>query len=537
MLPEKFRKKETWHVLALISLCLVLFFFRLGTRPLWDIDEGMHAATSRQMVLSGDWITPTFNGKPFFDKPVLFNWLAAVSFLVFGFTEFAARLPAAVLGSGCVLVTYLLGRKISGPRLGFLGALILATAIEFIILSRAVVHDISLAFFVTLALYLFYKGYRDERHKKRTLLLFYVALGFAVLSKGPVGLALPAMIIGLHLWVQKDLRFVRQMQIGWGMVIFLAIAAPWYILIALKNPAYAGYFFITQNLGSFLSAEARHPEPFYYYLPVFFGGFFPWSCFLPLALVYAVRRRFHITGDAPALLVIWFSVVFVFFSLANSKLSTYILPLFPAAALLVALLVNELFTAPTPAGRRAMGYCFLPVVLLFLGALVYLWLYPPVRLEYDSGVKLNQINLLAVWLTGCVLAAFFFLVSKKDTAFVASLVTMVVSALLIFVTLIVGDINPYRSTRELARQYDRLVPAGESIVFYRRIKDSALFYTRRHARVLETEKQLQDFLASGKRVFCILTRNRLIKSYPAPYVVVRKGDKLLISNKKPPINP
>lgn len=534
MLPEKFRNHEAWRVLILIALCLVVFFFRLGTRPLWDIDEGMHAVTSQEMVLSGDWITPTFNGQPFFDKPVLFNWLVAACFLIFGFTEFAARLPAAVLGSGCVLVTYLLGRKMAGARVGFLGALMLATAVEFIILARTVVHDISLVFFVTLALYLFYKGYRDRQPAKKPLLLFYAALGLAVLSKGPVGLALPAMVIGLYLWLRKDLRFIGQMRPGWGVVIFLAIAAPWYIVISLKNPAYAGYFFITQNLGSFLSAEARHPEPFYYYLPVFFGGFFPWSCFLPVAFIYTLRRRFSNAGDGPALLAIWFGTVFVFFSLASSKLPTYILPLFPAAALLVALLANELFTAPAPSVRRAMGYCFLPVVVLFAGALVYLWRYPPVQLEYASGVQLSEINLLAVWLTGWILAAFLFLVRKKNSAFIGSLVTMVVSALLIFITLIVGDINAYRSTRELAREYDRLAPPGEKIVFYRRIKDSALFYTPRRARVLETEKQLRDYLAADKRVFCILTRNRLVKKQPLPYVVGRQGDKLLISNKKLP---
>lgn len=107
MLPEKIQKTETYFILILILLCLTLFFFRLGARPIWDIDEGSHAVTSQEMVLSGDWITPTFNGEPFYDKPVFHNWLVALAFLVFGFTEFAARLPSAFLGSGCVIITYL----------------------------------------------------------------------------------------------------------------------------------------------------------------------------------------------------------------------------------------------------------------------------------------------------------------------------------------------------------------------------------------------------------------------------------------------
>src|SRR5512135_3040285 len=108
-------KKAFFHLFLLLLLCFALFFFRLGARPLWDVDEGMHASTSKDMVLSGDWVTPTFNGQNFYDKPVLHNWFVAVSFLVFGFTESAARLPSAILGLGGVLLTYLLGRKMFGP--------------------------------------------------------------------------------------------------------------------------------------------------------------------------------------------------------------------------------------------------------------------------------------------------------------------------------------------------------------------------------------------------------------------------------------
>ena len=119
----------------------------------------MHAATSKDMVLSGDWITPTVNGEPFFDKPAFHNWLVALAFVVFGFTEFAARLPNAMMGLGCVLVTYLLGRRLYGPGAAFLGAVVLATAAEFFVLSRTVMHDMSLAFFVTLGLALWFVGY------------------------------------------------------------------------------------------------------------------------------------------------------------------------------------------------------------------------------------------------------------------------------------------------------------------------------------------------------------------------------------------
>ncbi len=534
MSAEKFQKKEILWILILILLCSILFFFRLGARPLWDIDEGMHATTSKEMILSGDWVTPKFNGVPFYDKPIFHNWLVALAFVVLGFTEFAARLPAAVLGSGCVMITYLLGRAMFHPTVGFLGAAILATSVEFIVLSRSVVHDISLVFFITLALYLFYQGYKNDRHRTARLILFYMALGFAVLAKGPVGLALPAMIIGLYLIAEKNLKFILKMKIGWGILIFLAVAAPWYILISLINPDYAGYFIIEQNLGSFLSADSRHSSPFYYYIPVLFGGFFPWSCFLPLALIYAARKKFQNLHESVSFPVIWFSVVFIFFSIADSKLATYILPLFPAVSLLVALCWHELLSQPASKIRNGFLYSFLPVVVVFVAALIYLWIHPLVEMEYEAGIGLGQIYFMAIWLVVGNLLAFLFLFKKKNHVFFISVLGMAVSSVLIFILAMVPSVNPYRSTKVLAHKYDNLLPENEKLAFYRRIKDSALFYSSRQALVLKTADQLKDYLASDQVVYAIISRKRYAELPFRPRIAERHGNNFLISNEKSP---
>jgi 4-amino-4-deoxy-L-arabinose transferase-like glycosyltransferase len=534
MRPENIRRNEAFLIIVLVAICLTLFFFRLGARPIWDIDEGKHASTSKEMVLSGDWITPTFNGRPFFDKPVLHNWLVAFSFLVFGFTEFAARLPSAALGSGCIIITYLLGKKMFGRTTGFLAGLVLATSVEFIILSRTVVHDISLLFFITLALYAFYLSYKDNRHKNRNLLIFYIALGFAVISKGPVGLALPAMIIGLYLVCEKNLTFIKQMQIGRGILVFMSISAPWYILIALKNPDYAAYFFIEQNLGSFFSSNPRHPGPIYYYIPVLLGGFFPWSCFLPVALVYAFGKKFQTVKQETVFLVIWLGVVFLFFSMAGSKLATYILPMFPAASLLVALAFQKLLATSDPQIRRGFLLSLFPVVLMFLAAFIYLLIYPLVEIEHESGVKLNQIYSLTGWLVFCIVLAFISLWKKNTKALFSVFVAMIVSTLLLFLIIVVPSINPYRSTKQLADKADHLIARNGDLVFYSRIKESALFYTHRKARVLEHPRELKDYLSSDNQVYCIITKKKLARLPLMPYVVARQGDKLLISNNKSP---
>ena len=195
------------------------------------------------------------------------------------------------MGLGCVMVTYLMGRQIFGPTVAFLSSVVLATSAEYFILARVVVHDISLAFFITLALTLFYLGYKNEKHRSRLFLLGYAAMGFSMLAKGPVGVLLPVTIIGLFLIFKRQLNFLKEMQIGWGILILLAVAAPWYILISLKDPDYVSYFFIKQNLGNFFSNEVRHPGPFYYYIPVLMGGMFPWSTFAISPVPWLSRTR------------------------------------------------------------------------------------------------------------------------------------------------------------------------------------------------------------------------------------------------------
>ena len=529
-------KIQLGHLIVILLLGLTLFFFRLGSRPLWDTDEGMHAATSKDMILAGDYITPRLNGETFYDKPVLFNWLAAASLRVFGFTEFAARFPAAVLGFATVLLTYILGRRMFTPTVGLLGAVALATSIEYIILSRSVVHDIALLFFMTLALYSFYCAFESGQRRRIHLLILYASLGFAVLAKGPVGLLLTALIVGLFLLITKRLTFIREMGLVWGIVVFLLIAAPWYVLIAIRNPDYAGYFFLKQNVMNFISAEARHPRPFYYYFHILMGGFFPWSFFLPLALIHGVRRRAEESGSARLYLLLWVGVVFVFFSTASSKLSPYILPLFPAAALLVGDLWQNLLRAPTAPLRRGFVCSLLPLLVIFLVGLIAIWINPLTRLEYKYGIDLVLINALIFLMLAGIAVAFFLLLRRHYVGSFSTLAGMVVAAIVYFIVLVVPAINPYRSTKGMAATLDAMLPPGEAMVFFVDLRDSALFYTNRLAVVLLEPERLMERMARDKQAFCVIDRKHfehLEDLQKAVYVIDKEGSKLLISNRRP----
>ena len=533
-----FFHKQSLYIPVLIAVCLILFFFNLGDRALWDIDEGKHSVTSKNMVLGGDWLTPEFDGKKFYDKPPLHNWFVAISFVVFGFTEFAARLPAALLGLGSVILTYILGRQFYKPAAAFIGSLVLATCIEYIVLSRTVVHDISLLFFFTLALTCFYLGYDRDRHRKLFFLSGYAAMGLAVMAKGPIGVLIPVAIVGLFLLMKKRLNFISKLQIGWGLLILLGIAAPWYILISLKDPNYAGYFFIQQNIGNFLSKDPRHLEPVYFYLPVLLGGMAPWSLFLPLALLRGIRSSSTPSNDGTLFLLIWFVFVFVFFTLASSKLGTYILPLFPAAALLIGQLLYGSFERAKQAADRGIVYSYLPLVIGLVLALAYVLVFPPAELAAEGGLELVRIY----WITGvavaCSIISLVLIIKRNNRLFIASMVVTVTGVFLLALIYLVPQIEPYRSGKVLARQIDQMLDPAEKIVFYDRAGETFLFYTNRRVTVLETPRELEDYLASEKQVYFIIRMKNwkeIEMLHDILHVVAQRGNQKIVSNRKPPV--
>ena len=530
-------KQEALFLFTLVALCFILFFLFLGDRPLWDIDEGTHAATSKDMILTGDWVTPRSNGEVFFDKPPLFNWLVALSFLILGFTEFAARLPAAFLGLGCVLFTYFLGRQMFNPLTGLLGGLILATGGEFIGLSIAVVHDMLLTFCITATLYFFYRGFIDQTRRKTFILLFYTFAGFGVLAKGPIGLLLPALIIGFFLLYKQNLGFVKELVRGWGIPLFLLISLPWYILIAMRDQEYLGYFFIQQNLNNFFAfQESRHPEPFYYYIPTLLGVFFPWSLFLPVTFVHCFRKKLGEMGDEKVFLLIWFATIFLFFSVASSKLPTYLLPSFPPLALLVAFTWHDLITNPNRELRRGILFSIVALFVTLSCGLFYLQVFPPTRLTVKFGVDLSLFSYLVIFMMGCTLLSLLFYVKMWYRTSFSSLVGLIALGFIFSLVTIVPAVNPYRSTQKLGRELDTILPPGEKLVFYRRLKDSTLFYTNRQAKVLNKEGFL-EYLSSDSRVFGIATRRhlekleRIVGKIESLYIVNQEGNTVLLSNR------
>ncbi|MDH4048549.1 MAG: glycosyltransferase family 39 protein [Gammaproteobacteria bacterium] len=529
-------QRSRYCIALLTAICAVVFFYGLGDLRLWDIDEGMHAVMARNMVITGDWVTPLFNGEPFFDKPAMYNWLTALSFSILGFTEFAARLPSALLGTGCVVLTYLAGKAVYGRAAGFLAGVMLATSLEFIIVSRMVIYEVPFTFFTTLSLYLFCLAVLHVRLRRLLFLGFYAAVALAVLTKGLLGVFLPGLAIVSWLLIRRDWSFLREMQILSGMLVFVAIVSPWFFMMEKANPGYLEYFVMKQHVANLIGTtaeyRARHPEPFYYFLPVLFLGLFPWSALLFGALRDALRKMSH-ESSLTLFLLAWLIGNFFFFSAATSKLSTYILPVFPAAALLLGRYITAAIAVPADRLPKLIERGLAATLLMLLALASWVLLFDPwTHWRQEAGLdwqKFEHFILLLVTMN----AALLFMAHRRWIASLFATSALLSPAIVLAVGLYLApDLQPFKSSASIGEVYNRLLPAGARMAFFDRMMDSALFYTGRDADVLHSTEALEDFLSQDERVY-VLLRNREQGSSICRskcYVIAEEGNKVVVSN-------
>lgn len=336
------RRKGTAILLAVLLLSGALFLFRLGTPGLFDADEPAYAQAAREMLEAGDWITPHFNGVPRFDKPILFYWLIALSYRVFGVTEFAARFWSALAAVVLVLIIAWAARRGFGPPADLLAGLAFTTNLLTALLARAAVTDMLLTLFVTLAILAGVEALQESAPGQSCATIGWAAMGLAVLVKGPVGLIIPGMALIGMLWIFGELRPGLTRLFAWqGLTLFAMLTIPWYVLVLAANGwAFVEGFVIKHHLTRFTGVISGHAGPLWFYLPVALVGFFPWSGFLPRAFWQAgrVAQSRKAREHADRLLVAcacWAAGVFILFSFAGTKLPSYLFPAFPAMALLV----------------------------------------------------------------------------------------------------------------------------------------------------------------------------------------------------------
>ena len=373
------RRSLLLALLALAALCGLAYGQQLGSLGLMDKTEGLFVEIPREMLIRGDWVTPHWNGELFFDYPVWGYWMVALSFRLFGVSEWAARLPVALAASATVYAVFAVLMLVAPPaeavhqRLGraLLGASVLALSPGWLGWGRSSVTDMFLASGITLALLGFVLAHSATPERPWQRPLGFVALGvfcgIAVLAKGPVGLLLPGLVM-LAFWALKGTLLQELRRTPWIPLVFLflGVAAPWYGMATAANGAeFLGRFLGFSNLERFTSVIYDHPGPPWFYLPWVLLLLLPWSLYLPVAASrlrfwrLSVWRNTAPGADLPLLGLLWLVLMVVFFSAAATKLPGYILPALPGGSLLVALLFQPLqpATSPLAAGMRITGWC------------------------------------------------------------------------------------------------------------------------------------------------------------------------------------
>jgi 4-amino-4-deoxy-L-arabinose transferase-like glycosyltransferase len=320
-----------WLALAL------LWFLPLDAPHLFDPDEGRYAEIPREMVASGDWVTPRLDGIKYFEKPALGYWATALAFELFGQHAWTVRLWPALSGMLGLMLTFALGRRLYDERAALFAVLVQASALLYVAMARIATLDMGLCFGLQIAmtaLALLVQRPQHPRPAWQLPLLLGVGVALALMSKGLVGILIPGAVGLLFMLIYRDWRLALRAQPWWTLAALVLLAAPWFVLVSVRNPEFAQFFFIFEHFQRYLSSAGfdRH-QPIWFFLPVLALGVLPWTTLLPGALSDAWRAAR--SGDRPtALLLLWAAFVLVFFSLSQSKLTPYILPLLPALALL-----------------------------------------------------------------------------------------------------------------------------------------------------------------------------------------------------------
>lgn len=557
--------------LLILAFVLALpFFLFLGKLPLIDPDEGRYAEIPREMLERGDLITPTLNYVKYFEKPPLLYWINAASLKVFGVNEFGARFPSALCGLLTVLATYVIASHLYGRRSALISALILGTSAGFVLQSRIILTDMLLTFCLTAALGAFIVAALREGRRARELpwYLFYLFCALATLAKGLIGMVFPAGIVFFYLLLSRRWRLLSEMRLATGLLLFLAVAAPWFVAVSLRNPEFAHFFFIREHFERFTSTVHGRYQPFWFFVPVLLGTMLPWVFFIPGALVRAWRDRHHEDGRAGLYLLIWAILIFLFFSKSSSKLIPYILPVFPPLAMLIGhridlvldgrgrtikfaaiLLGSTLFIL----GAAALGYARLPQIIAYLAEQVPGWSGP-----------LNQFvrHAPAFSLAASLILGALFLFQGLGTLMSAGrnpgrmLVVLFLGSFLLetFVpTLIMPQIAASESPRELALKAKALAGPDSLLVTYGPMQ-AVSWYTGRRVLVTGNIDELefgskqgdqsawfpdqQSVLAlwnSDKHVLLFLKKGELDTLRPLlkpePAIKAEAGRRVLISNR------
>lgn len=505
LMPDSFVPRRALGI-AIALFIAIAWFANIGHRVLQHPDEGRYAEIPREMMSTGDWLTPRLNGLKYFEKPPLQYWLTAATYEAFGVSAWTARLWTALAGLIGVLVIAWAGLRLGGPALAWSAGLALSGMLWQVAISQILTLDALLCAFLAIGFAAFVVAQRAESSPSRrrwTMWLTWAALAGATMTKGPIGAVLPAGALVLYTLVTRDLALWRRLHLVTGLVIYFALTAPWFVLVSRHNPEFASFFFVHEHVDRFLTTTHRRTGSVFYFVPILATGALPW---IMVILVGAHRAWREGTANAigfswQRFALTWAAFVFLFFSASSSKLASYILPMFAPLALVVGWLLLRL-------EARVLVAATVPITVIafaLLGASLVAYGFfasPFAEDKHPNDALLAFAQFIRAALLcaaiGGALAWAFFRRSTPRTRFGG--VAVLALSTLVSTQIVIAGLDSFRHTRSA---YDILRKAGAalgdpavlgnpSVPFYQvRMYDQTIpFYLRRTTRVVEFKDEL-----------------------------------------------
>jgi len=480
-------RRRYW--LLLICIFTAFWFGTIDYRRLIDPDEGRYAEIAREMVTSGDWLTPRLNDLKYFEKPPLQYWATAAAFTLFGEHHWTARLWSALTGFFGILFTVFAVGRLFNPTTGWIAGAVLASSLLWNLIGHVNTLDMGVSAFLAAAVFALCLAQRDDAtpaESRRWQYGAWVLLALATLSKGLIGIVLPAATVVIYALWQHDLGLVSRIRPWRGLAILLLITAPWFIAVSLANPEFAWFFFVHEHFQRFLTKVHHRYEPMWYFIPILLLGMLPWLGSLLSGIRVGLGEDAGKRFQPQRFLLVWVVLVFVFFSVSDSKLPSYILPIFPALAALVALHLGSSLTRPQHRGDALFavgiglfGLCLTPFVI-----------HRAATLEMETVYRNYQ-----PWLYGAAAlflaagAGAFFLARKNQLAAIGVLaaVSFCSGQAIILGHDAFGDMN---SAHDVAMAVRDQVPPDVPFYSVNTYDQSLQFYLRRTTTMVEYKDEL-----------------------------------------------
>jgi 4-amino-4-deoxy-L-arabinose transferase-like glycosyltransferase len=499
-------------VLALALIASFTFFLGLGRAAISDSDEGFYAEAAREMVEGGDWLTPHFNYEERWQKPVLYYWLTAATYVVAGPSEWAARWWSALSGLGLVLLTWAAARGVTArDDAAWLAGAIAATCYGYVAMARLALPDLPLTFFITLTIW---------SALERRWVVAGIAAGLGLLMKGPVALVIPGIVLAPIWWHERRVTTIRARDLATAAAVCALVGLPWYGAMAIRHGGeYLQGFFIGDNLERFATDRFNEPRAIWFYLPILIGGMLPWSVYLvalPWRSAVSVARRQRRLADAEWRLLLWALVPLLFFTISIGKQPRYILPVLPPLAILLARSIATRTENQGTAARSELAVATWGTAALYAALAILLYRARP--LFITAYPTLTSIGVALIAACASVLA---WIGASRQWHRLPAMATMCAAVLLLsmqFGALAGMRPEPVEQMAALVRAHRTSdEPVGTYQVFVRNL----VFYTRFKQVELFDEGLALDFLKSPGRVLLVVRATDLQRLGAISGVTVR----------------